>query len=229
MPIRWQFSRSCFILRQERYVGFSGSFGPQSLDWPDDTCSITSNGDAVTVSVGHRSTSSSSGYDHNLLISIDTAHHVVSKFVFRTSEYGDSAFVLLKRSTPYVISPGHRKALYEGGDFSFTWRSMCGISESPNGSGWVSFGDTAQSLDLSAVKQSPTQWFSVINPLEGIRFFALTHAEQNFIHILDILGRECDRIAIPAGAESVDYNTSRLAPGIYLALLGRDVVKFLVR
>jgi hypothetical protein len=49
------------------------------------------------------------------------------------------------------------------------------------------------------------------------------------IRIFDILGRECDRIAIPDGAESVDYNTLRLVRGIYFAQLGRDVVKFVVQ
>ena len=49
------------------------------------------------------------------------------------------------------------------------------------------------------------------------------------IRIFDLLGRECDRVAIPAGAESVEYNTSRLAPGMYIAQLGQQAVKFVVR
>lgn len=83
---------------------------------------------------------------------------------------------------------------------------------------------------LSSVTEAPVQRsLRLVQHGASVIIYSSPQLRSESLVCFDLLGRECDRVAIPTGAESVEYNTSRLAPGIYFATFGGQAVKFVVR
>jgi hypothetical protein len=94
--------------------------------------------------------------------------------------------------------------------------------------GWVTIGGAPPPASISKPQQAPPNFTSRMLSDYVALFSFQSDVDGSPIRIFDLLGRERDEIRIAPYAQSIEYNTSRLNPGMYIATIGDRTTKFTV-
>ncbi len=95
--------------------------------------------------------------------------------------------------------------------------------------GWVTIGGASPPSSVSTALPTPSLSFTSRMLSDYVTLFSFpSDADGSSIRIFDLLGRERDEIRIAPQAQSIEYNTSRLSAGIYIATINGRTTKFTV-
>jgi hypothetical protein len=239
-PIQWSFYFDVI----DR-VGILHQYDTQARSWGReislenyDSISLTRRGDTLSLTATKQDTQYNvyNGiYYSALLLEFDTVTKVLTSF--RYEKYQNDALAVGDRTTwafctgptPYTLSGlGKREAVAPPG--CFTWRIyqhewLVGAVH-----GWVTIGGESPPAGVTtSPRTQPAKLSSTLVSDYLTRFAFPPQSEETKLRIFDLLGRERDAIQTATGSESLEYDASRLPPGMYLATLGGSAVKFIVR
>ena len=219
LPIQWSMHWDCNPSRGSASGIWSGSIDTNWLK--AGSCQVTTSGSSISFSFTFA--------PRSFGITVDTAiREITALSIIESNNYSAfNAKVEINKRVPYQETLARNSALITD-DYSFTWSSAPDCQDLYGGPGWIGLGGAAPPSTVSGQHVESVQRITALTFSNSTQFSFAASKESPFICIFDLLGREVARIDVPAGAESVEYNTSRLSPGIYFAVLGRDVVKFAV-
>jgi hypothetical protein len=125
--------------------------------------------------------------------------------------------------TPLAASmPSAYECYLLGADNSATTDALLKIAFTPP---TVSGGGGSGVVQTEPVQAIP---FAAVYGSNAITFTMAPASEARSIQILDVLGRTCQSISLPANAMNSQLATSALRPGTYFAQLSGSVVKFAI-
>ena len=95
--------------------------------------------------------------------------------------------------------------------------------------GWVTIGGASPPSSVSEARHTQSPGFTSRMLSDYFTLFSFpSNVKENSIRIFDLLGRERDEIRVAPQAQSVEYRTSGLSAGVYVATLDGNGVKFIV-
>lgn len=101
-------------------------------------------------------------------------------------------------------------------------------SYATGGTGWISLGGAELPATVSSRIQNSSSFEWTAQSQSSIRFLFSSQPQISALRIFDVMGRELDQIRIAPEAQSIEYSTSRLSAGMYVATLDGNAVKFIV-
>lgn len=215
-PFGWRFNFSCEPRFGQSFT-YTWTGGVPSLLPPPGN--VSSSGDTAIVFLD----SSGGSFPYYLRLLVDTLHHTVSVGHSETMNGvgGFGIFNVPYRDSDSKIAAG---VMTTNAHWTPETEAVCFCTY-----GWVSFNGVQPPASVSEKGFAPIAFRAIAAPDNSVRFSFETRSEASTLRIFDLLGRERDAIQIATGSESLEYDASRLTPGMYLATLGGSAVKFVVR
>lgn len=242
MPINWNFNFDCLVKKGP------GEYSNVPYTWAGEIYGIGYNYahsyDGITNS-GDTTFSILSGFDPDsgyvagnwetgwkLTFTLDTVVHRISLAYKEVDNYRQE-FGNFWFTGGYQISGSRIQAVTADTMLnSANWAGPTGQGYSeyvtPRG-GWVTIGGASPPSDVSEMRPvSVPSFTSRILSDYVTRFSFPSTADGRIIRIFDLIGRERDEIRIAPQAQSIEYNTSRLSAGMYIATINGRTTKFTV-
>ena len=162
--------------------------------------------------------------EYTLWILVDTIAHEISG-TGRQKNF-DETSESFSFDAPYSPPISNlRDSFFACGDLEGVNRRICDCR-----GGWVTIGHGTPQASVSVLEAPPKTGLMWKQLSEDVtRFSFPASADPAELRIFDLMGREIDRISIEPASQSMEYDTHRLLPGIYLASLGTHALKFVVR
>jgi hypothetical protein len=239
-PIRWDFSFTADINTSDP------NYEHMRLEWTDvidkPIGRVTRTGLDYAIELACADTFIDSGlYIDQVSFSLDTVSSALRNLTIGMCPCGHEMFSyngygsFEADSVPFSLdSSGKRmsailsdglKHYYGISDHGQAWFQSYAANQS---SGWVTTGGASPPLHSSVKEVLSKQPLFARLTSYSTQFYFQPSALAT-LAIFDLLGREVARIDVPSGAESAELNTSHLAPGLYIAQMGTQAVKFVVR
>lgn len=94
--------------------------------------------------------------------------------------------------------------------------------------GWVTLGGATIPSSVLTMESIPPQNFTLRMLSDRTTLFSFCASDGNTIRLFDLLGRMRDEIPIEPQTTNIEYASNRLAPGMYIATLDGNAIKFIV-